>query len=172
MSIQHKSTIIAVVAGLLALFTPGAWARQRGEKIDVTFSAPVTVPGQVLPAGTYVFEAVKDGTVTRIRSADGAHIYATILTAPTERLQPVENVTVTFAKTPDGEPPRIDSWFFPGDSVGNQFLYPQGHSHKIVDTIPTGVKDLAVAPEFVAVHAAHLGVHAGEAVVRVGKFFI
>ena len=171
MTIQHKSTIIAVAAGLLALFTPGAWA-QRVEKIDVTFSAPVKVPGEVLPAGTYIFEAVKDGRVTRIWSADGSHIYATLLTVPTEKFQPVEEATVTLGKTPEGELQRIDSWFFPGDPVGSQFIYPKEHSHKIANTIPTGVKDIAIAPEFVAVHAAHLGVHAAEAVVHAGKFLI
>ena len=171
MNIHSKSTILAVVTAL-ALFATEARAELIEEKINVKLSAPVMVPGKVLPAGTYIFEALKDGRVTRILSADESQIYATLLTIPTERLDPPEKATITLGGRSEGEPQRIDSWFFPGDSIGNQFIYPKEHSNKITDTIPRGVRDLAVVPEFLAVHAAHLGVHAGNAVVHAGKVLL
>jgi hypothetical protein len=170
MNIHTKSMIVAVVTAF-ALFATKARAELIEEKIDVKLSAPVMVPGKVLPAGTYIFEALKDARITRILSADESRIYATLI-VPAQRFDPPAKATVTLGRGPEGEPQRIDSWFFPGDSIGNQFVYPKEHASKIADTIPRGVRDLAVAPEFLAVHAAHLGVHAGNAVVHAGKMLL
>ena len=42
--------------GLLAAMRPAVRADEWDQKTVLTFSAPVEIPGQVLPPGTYVFE--------------------------------------------------------------------------------------------------------------------
>jgi len=172
MNIYRKFTIAAVSAAALALFTPGAKAQLLEQKIAVTFSGPVMVPGEILPAGSYIFEALRDGSVTRILSADEKHVYATLLTMPTESLEPAEKATVILGHGPEGSPQRIESWFFPGFSVGNEFIYMKEHHEKGPSPLSRGMKDVAAPPEYIAVHAAHVGAHAGIAVAHAGKFIV
>ena len=85
MSTNHKLAAIAVAAITFAVFSPNAGAQIPIQKLSVTISEPVEVPNLVLPVGTYVFEALENGRVTRILSADESHIYTTLLTQPQER---------------------------------------------------------------------------------------
>jgi hypothetical protein len=130
----------------MTLLTPGARGQSLEQKIKVTFSAPVMVPG---------------GSLTRILSADEKHVYATLLTVPTERAQPAEEVTVILGRSPEGSPQRIESWFYPGDSVGSEFVYDKQHPDHITGAISHGMKDVE-----------HVGAHAGSAIVRAGKFIV
>ena len=139
--------------------------------MSVRFSSPVEVPGKVLPAGTYVFEEVREGSLTRIWSADGTHIFATLFTVPKEESpEQMEKSNPVVLEPASGENlPRIDSWFVPGDSVGNEFTYPKPHSHNPVGMMLHGAEDVAKPPEVLAVGAAHLGAHVGAAVFHAGK---
>src|SRR4030095_8935734 len=124
MSIYGKFAIAAAITASMAVFSPGARAQLLEEKMTVHFSAPVEVPGEVLPAGTYVFEALQGGRLTRILSADEKHIYATLLTVPEEKEEPVDKPKIKLdGPIAQGSPARVDSWFYPGESTGNQFIY-------------------------------------------------
>src|ERR1043165_2215941 len=94
MNAYRKLILGALVAAPLAMFIPNSSAQGLEEKIRVTFSGPVEIPGSVLPAGTYVFEALESGRATRILSADEQHVYATLLTVPVEHREATENATV------------------------------------------------------------------------------
>src|SRR2546430_4233944 len=63
-----------------ATLAPGARADQWDRKTIVTFSDSVEVPGQVLPAGTYVFrlaDSPTDRHIVQIWNADETQILAT-----------------------------------------------------------------------------------------------
>ena len=68
--------------------TPRVKADEFNKKTILTFSEPFEVPGvdaQILPAGTYVFKLVdslSDRDIVQIFSADGTHLYTTILAIP------------------------------------------------------------------------------------------
>ena len=59
MKIYRK--LVTATTGIIALFlvTGAAPAQGLEEKMTVTFSAPVEIPGEVLPAGKYVFEVLQ-----------------------------------------------------------------------------------------------------------------
>jgi len=124
MNAYRNFALIATAATAFALLTPNASAQIPIQKLRVTVSRPVEVPNLVLPIGTYIFEALENGRVTRIFSADESRVYATLLTQPDERREPVDNAVITFKETPKGALERIDSWFFAGESIGSEFLYP------------------------------------------------
>ena len=56
MKAYRKLTLVALAGSVLAMLTPNARAEMLGQKIQVTFSNPVELPGTVLPQGTYIFE--------------------------------------------------------------------------------------------------------------------
>jgi hypothetical protein len=184
MNAYRTLTLTALVAVLSAVLTPNARAQMLEERIQVTFSGPVEVPGEVLPAGTYIFEALENGRLTRILSADEKHVYATLSTIPDERKEPMENPTVTFGETPKGVPKRVESWFYPGDSVGNEFLYQKTNSSKesgsVIGSVTRGTgraawdtaKGAAISSEFLGVHAERVAVNSTVAIARGLKYLV
>src|SRR2546427_10515491 len=111
MNVYRKITLATlVVIAAAVVITPNAHAQILEEKVTVKFSEPVEIPGEVLPAGVYIFEAVENGHTTRIVSADEKKGYATLLTMPDQLLtEPMEQTNVILGENPDGGPPRVNA---------------------------------------------------------------
>jgi hypothetical protein len=56
-------------------------------------------------------------------------VYGTYNTVPDEREEPMEKATIVLGERPTDSPERVDAWFYPGDSVGSEFIYPTHNSH-------------------------------------------
>jgi len=101
----NQKLISATVVTAAALLITGTAVAQEIElegRLTVTFSGPVEIPGEVLPAGTYVFEMLKGGSMTRILSPNELHIYATLLTVPEEQKEPSGDGAVILHKREQG----------------------------------------------------------------------
>jgi hypothetical protein len=131
---MNKFKVAAMSLALCLLvvgFSTGAQADEWNKKTIVTFSQPVEVPGvgaQVLPAGTYVFRLVdstSNRNIVRILSADESHIYTTILAIPNYRLNATDKTVMTFRERAAGQPEAIRAWFYPGNTFGQEFVYPK-----------------------------------------------
>jgi hypothetical protein len=117
---------------MLAVTLPMAHAAIGDEATQFTFSQPVAIPGQVLPAGTYLF-ALDDNSpnMVWIFNADRTKVYAALQTVPSIRARRNDNAAVTFAKRTSGQPDAIISWFYAGMLDGHQFLYPSQQERKL-----------------------------------------
>lgn len=118
---------------LLAWATPSR-ANEWNQLTYFTFSAPVELPGVTLPAGTYMFkhpDSLSDRHIVQVFSKDGKTIYATIMAIPDTRLTPSGRPVVTFEETPAGAPEAIKAWFYPGETIGDEFVYPKEQALKI-----------------------------------------
>jgi len=127
MNIQKAFTILAVVVAL-AIMLSAARADESNQATKVTFNQPVQIPGRVLPAGTYWFILPNDTTQhyqVRIYNSDRRIFYATVYTITAERLQPTDKTAFTFAVRGSAQPQAIVSWFYPGSTIGHEFLYPK-----------------------------------------------
>jgi hypothetical protein len=121
--VKRIASVFAVV--LLVLASRSARADQFDHLMVITFSSPVAVPGEVLPAGTYQFANPNgDRSVLQIRSADGSQAYATLLTIPRERSTVTDEIVVTFEEQGSGAPEAIRAVFYPGEATGMAFVYP------------------------------------------------
>jgi hypothetical protein len=110
-----------------ATLGPGVSADSWNKKTIVTFSDSVEIPGQVLPAGTYVFK-LADSTnrhIVQIWTGDESQILATIMAIPNYRPDPPDQTIFEFDERPGNSPMALHSWFYPGDNTGQQFVYPQ-----------------------------------------------
>ena len=113
-----------VLASLIML--PVAHADERDQASQLTFSQSVQIPGRVLPAGTYWFvlaDTVGNRNIIQVFNSDRSTLYATVLAVTAERLHPTDNTTITFAERESMQPQTIVSWFYPGHSIGHQFVY-------------------------------------------------
>jgi hypothetical protein len=106
---------------------PRAVADESDHKTIVTFSGPVEIPGKALPAGTYVFKLL-DSTgsrdIVQIFDKDEKKLIATLLAIPDYRMKPSDKPIITFEERPAGTPEAIKAWYYPGDTYGEQFVYP------------------------------------------------
>ena len=109
-----------------AVLTPGARADQWDKKTVVTFNDAVEIPGQVLPAGTYVFKLAdlpNERHIVQIWNADEDQILATIMTIPKTRFEAPERTIFEFDERPSNSPAALKAWFYPGNRTGEEFTY-------------------------------------------------
>jgi len=112
------------LAGLVAA-SPSHGGVGPSQRIELTFSKPVALPGVSLPAGTYVFErAAPNGAieVVRVSSLDGRSVYYTGFTELVNR--PRRNASpITFGEAVTGAPLPIKEWYPTFTDTGHRFLY-------------------------------------------------
>jgi len=133
---------LCCAAAVVACFAPGARADEWNKKTILTFSGPVQVPGVTLPAGTYVFKlADLNGNrhVVQVFDQNEKKLYSTILAIPDERPEPVDKPVVLFSERSANTPQAIRSWFYPGERIGNEFVYPRFQAMTIARNTHQGV---------------------------------
>jgi len=109
-----------------ATLAPGARADQWDRKTIVTFGDSVEVPGQVLPAGTYVFrlaDSPTDRHIVQIWNADETQILATTMAIPNTRFERPDKSIFEFEERAGNSPMALKVWFYPGASTGQEFIY-------------------------------------------------
>lgn len=116
----------AGVVSLLLIQVPGSAWPAPFEPNTLTFSGAVTLPGVVLPAGSYTFERASSDSpdVIRVLSHDRRQVYFMAFTRLVQRPDGLrKDRVVTFRETPRGAPPQVDTWYPIGSSTGHQFIY-------------------------------------------------
>lgn len=144
---KFAKTALALLTVSLLLATFAQVARADNNLLDkrtvVTFSQPVEIPGQVLPAGKYtieIFDTFSYRHIVRIYNADRTKLFATILAIPNYRLTPTNKTVMTFAERPANSPQALEAWFYPGNRYGEEFVYPKARAAQLAqvthETIP------------------------------------
>jgi LPXTG-motif cell wall-anchored protein len=126
------SMLSVAIFGLVSV-TPSL-ADEWDKKTVITFSGPVEIPGQVLPAGTYVFKLANsdsDRHIVQVFDKDQKHLYGTILAIPDYRMQPTGKTVIRFEERTTGSPEAVKAWFYPGDLYGQEFVYPKARATEI-----------------------------------------
>jgi hypothetical protein len=116
--------LIGLIIASVLFFEVAAHADEWDFTTKLTFSQPVEIPGQVLPAGTYLFRLVDSSNrhIVQVFNSD-RKVLATLMAVPTERQQPTGESVVTFAEQGPEKPEALLKWFYPGETTGNEFVY-------------------------------------------------
>jgi len=128
------------VAAVLVAAT--AYAQPSDKRTFFTFSRPITLPGVTLPAGKYVFRLADDTSsrkVIQVASADGTKPYAMLLTIPDERRDPPKDAEVSFLETAANTPSAVGAWWYPGERIGYEFIYPRAQARQLARTTGASV---------------------------------
>lgn len=118
-----------------------------------TFSQAVELPGTTLPAGTYLFRLADGATnrhVVRVMSEDRTKLHTTLLAIPNYSLDKAsDEPQVRFMEGPETGPQAVKVWFYPGRTVGHEFIYPREQALKIAqrtgETVLTTRTETAIA---------------------------
>jgi len=145
MKINKGYIALGLIIAFTLFFELAAHADEFDQATTLTFSEPIQIPGQMLPAGTYLFRLVDANSgenLVQVFNSDRTVLYATLQTVPTERVEPTGHTTITLAEQGSGKPDVLLKWFYPGNLTGHEFVY-SGQKEKELaqDTQRTIVSD-------------------------------
>lgn len=111
-----------------------AQAQTADYKTYFTFSGPITLPGVTLPAGKYIFRLADADTgrkVVSIQSEDGRRQLAMLHTIPNQAPKAPNDPEIRFMETSSNVPPPVKTWWYPGKSIGYEFIYPRAQAMQL-----------------------------------------
>jgi hypothetical protein len=133
--------IAAVAALLLTVFAP-ARADENNKLTYFTFSKPFQLPGKTLPAGKYRFELAdpqESRRVIKVSSEDGSKQIAMLQTVQYTMRDPAKDAIVMFGEAPASEPVAVQTFVYPGETIGFEFIYPHDEAVKLAKKYRTKV---------------------------------
>jgi hypothetical protein len=116
---------VVLLEAFLAGIAPGMPFEKR---TTFTFSAPFSVPGVTLPAGSYVFrlaDEVHGRDIVQVLGAEDGVSYGMFHTLRTRRGRPADKPEIHFLERASDMPIAIRSWWYPTDTQGYEFQYPR-----------------------------------------------
>ena len=144
-----KTFASACVFAVLAFTSTAAHAQTVDNRTFFTFNQPVTLPGVTLPAGKYVFrnpDITSSRRVVQVLSDDGKQSYALLLlTIPAQRMEASAEPEIRFMETAAGTPPAIRAWWYPGNTIGWEFIYPKEQALRLAKAASSSVLTTASA---------------------------
>jgi hypothetical protein len=125
----------ALVLAAVAVMTVRMTAQETNtrERTIMTFSAAVEMPGVTLQRGTYVFKLADTPArnVVQVWDAREKHMIGHWLFVQAERPRVTEETVVMFKETREGATPAVQFWYFPGEKIGKEFIYPKDQATRI-----------------------------------------
>ena len=136
------ATAMAVTA--LVSLAPNVAAQQPDtrDKTIMTFSSPIELPGMRLDAGKYVFRVADTATrnVVQVLSEDEQKMLGQWLFVSAERPEVTGDTVVTFRETNAASTPAVQFWYYPGEKIGKEFIYPKDQAQRIAARTGATVK--------------------------------
>ena len=130
-----KLVATALAFAAVAAVATGAAAQQTNvsERTFLTFSSAVEMPGLTLQPGTYVFKLADTPSrnVVQVWDQDEKNMLGHWLFVQAERPEVSEDTVVMFRETREGATPAVQYWYFPGEKVGKEFIYPREQAQQI-----------------------------------------
>jgi len=121
-------------------------ADQWDKKTILTVKETIQIPGATLTPGKYVFrlhDSSSNRHIVQVFNEDQNHVLTTILAIPNYRLKPTGDSEFGFWEMPQGSPPALRSWFYPGDNFGQEFAYPKSEATQLAAITHQNVPSLS-----------------------------
>ena len=128
--------VLTVVAGNVA-----AQQTNASERTFLTFSSAVELPGLTLQPGTYVFKLADTASrnVVQVWNQEEDKMLGHWLFVQAERPDVTNENVIMFRETSAGATPAVQYWYFPGEKVGKEFVYPKDQAQRIAARTGTTV---------------------------------
>jgi hypothetical protein len=127
-------TRLAGIGAAVLMTAAVAQAQPEDKRTYFTFNRPIALPGATLPAGRYLFRIVDADTsrkVVQVLSGDGKKPIAMMNTITDERSVAAKDPEVSFIETPRNAPSAVKTWWYPGERVGYEFIYPRAQARAL-----------------------------------------
>lgn len=87
----------------------------------------------------------------QIFNADASKMIATVMAIPNYRLTATDKTVISFGETPMGTPEPIRAWFYPGNIVGQEFVYPKPRAAQLAKAMYDGVLPVKINQSLLSV---------------------
>jgi len=145
---RHKFVIVLCCLLLVAALPVAA--DQWDKKTTVTFSQPFEIPGMALPPGTYVFKLLNsssDRHIVLVYNEKEDHLYKIVLAINNIQLNPTSDSVFKFnEERTKGSPQALRAWFWPGDTWGQEFVYPKAKAKELAEKAQVPVLSTEAIP--------------------------
>jgi len=138
---RRKNIVLLTIVALLLALSLGTRAKADDwdKKTIVTFDQDVEIPGQVLPAGIYVFKLFRsssDRFTVQVWDGSEFQLLATLITIGDSYPNPNGKAyfVLDTSGTDEGYPPAVVSWFFAGSDEGRDFIYSGYSTTRMLDS--------------------------------------
>ena len=125
----------ATVLALLVALTLNVAAQQPDtrDRTIMTFSSAVELPGMRLEPGTYVFRLADTASrnVIQVLDQQEKQMLGQWLFVSAERPEVTGDTVVTFRETSAASTPAVQFWYYPGEKIGKEFIYPKDQALRI-----------------------------------------
>jgi len=151
--IRVKLFAMALALAVLAVLAGRATAQNLNtqERSFLTFNTAVELPGVVLQPGTYVFKLADTGSrnVVQVWDEKENHMIGHWTFVQADRREAADETIVMFKETRAGATPAVQYWYFPGERIGKEFLYPKDQASRIASRTGADVRidETEPAPE-------------------------
>ena len=139
-----KLIVTAMVLAVLAVLAGRVTAQQinTNDKTFMTFTAAVEMPGVTLQPGTYVFRLADSPTrnVVQVLDEGEKNILGQWTFVQADRPRVTEETVVMFRETREGATPAVQFWYFPGEKIGKEFIYPKNQAERIASRTGENVR--------------------------------
>jgi len=127
-----RKVALACMTAAMVTMSVNAGAQTRNQDTFFTFSQAVELPKTTLPAGTYFFQLMDSDSnrhIVKVMSQDRKQLHATLMAIPYYSNRPPDDPQVRFLETPAANgvaaSNAIKIWFYPGNSIGHEFIWPR-----------------------------------------------
>jgi hypothetical protein len=129
----RKVALACMTAAMVTMSVNAGAQAPRNQDTFFTFSQAVELPKTTLPAGTYFFQLMDSDSnrhIVKVMSQDRKQLHATLMAIPYySNDRPPDDPQVRFLETPAANGAAasnaIKIWFYPGNSVGHEFIWPR-----------------------------------------------
>lgn len=140
---QRSIILCLAIVGATAMLQADAW----NKKTELTVNEAIQVPGATLSPGKYVVKLVDSQAnrhIVQFTNEREDQVISTVFAIPNQRLEPTGDSEFSFYEGTQGEAPALRAWFYPGDTFGQEFAYPE---KKAMELARVSGEHVPVAPE-------------------------
>ena len=133
--IRTKLFLGCALAAAMLMSTTAYAQGPTDQRTYFTFSAPFELPGgKTLPAGKYTFRVLDSPSnrhIVQILNQDATRVHTTVLAIPAQRQDPPSEPEIRFMEAVASAPPAIRTWWYPGRTIGHEFIYPKDQARRL-----------------------------------------
>ena len=135
----RKVALACMTAAMVTISVNAGAQGPANQDTFFTFSQAVELPKTTLPAGTYFFQLMDSHSnrhIVKVMSQDRKQLHATLMAIPYySNDRPSDDPQVRFLETPAANgvaaTNAIKIWFYPGNSVGHEFIWPRAKAMQL-----------------------------------------
>ena len=126
----------ACVVAVLAVFVANTRAQSpdTNDRTFMTFNTRVELPGVTLEPGEYEFRIAPmsdSRDVVQVLKKDDSKVIGQWTFVQSQRPRATDDTVVMFKEKPEGGIPAVQYWYYPGRTVGKEFIYPKDQAQRI-----------------------------------------